>query len=106
MPTLTKPTAVFTMTESDILAMIAAQGEAPPDLLTRHRAKLYQLPTVARRVYPRENLVRKNEITLTEVVETVFYHFDPDNRHGVARGLGMEYEDMMLLLAGFILAIE
>lgn len=91
------------MTESDILAMIKSQGESGADARERLRAKILALYQAAVAVYPRGNLTCKTPPSIDEVVETVLYHYDADNRRAVAAKLGMDYETMITLLCGYIL---
>jgi hypothetical protein len=77
----------------------------PADLREQLRAKLSMLPTAARAVYCRDNIANPDTPLIT-VVETVLYHFDIPNRKRVAAALKLSYDDMILLLAAFVLGYE
>ncbi len=98
-----EPTKVTRMTPAQAAALSA--GEHPADMRERLRAALSRLPQAARGVYDRENL-RTPGLQFIEVVETVLYAFDGDNRRKVAAALGMDYREMCLLLVGYVLGCE
>lgn len=99
---LPKPVETFTLSHEDIMAMLQATGESGADARERLRAKLLELHAAAMRVYRRANLDQPN-VLLTDVVETVLYHYDATNRRAVARELGMDYDALIILLCGYIL---
>lgn len=99
---LPEPVKALTLSHADVMTLIAAQGESGADARERLRAKLLELHAAALRVYRRANLDQPN-VLLTDVVETVLYHYDATNRRAVARELGMDYDALIILLCGYIL---
>jgi hypothetical protein len=79
--------------------------EHPADIRERYRTKLAMLPTAARSVYAREN-ISDPDTNMIEIVETVLYYFDVGNRRRVAEALNTTYEDLMIILCGFVLGYE
>ncbi len=97
-----KPTEITWMTQEQLLVICAESGEHPAEMRERLRETLDSLCQAARGVYDRENLCAP-DLQLIEVVETVLYSFDVDNRRKVAAALGMDYREMCLLLVGYVL---
>jgi hypothetical protein len=47
--------------------------------------------------------VHDDDLPVLQVIETVLYSFDGNNQRKVAAALGLEYQEMRLLLIGYVL---
>lgn len=98
------PTPDLSAEINDVIRM--TQTEAPPDLLTRLRRVLaYEIAPAACRVYI-NFLLASDAPPADNAVMAVFYYFDRGNRERVAALMGMTYNELMYLLAGYELGKE
>jgi len=97
------PEAVKTekLIQAEIAAMIAAQGQSGADLRAAMCAKLEAIPALVRSIRP--YAYGRTDPELYTAVADVLYNFDQGNRSRVAVALGMDYDDLITLLCGYVL---
>jgi len=95
----------FILTQEELDALLPHHAHIPADVRESMRVKLQQFPIAARHVYNREG-IRSPETPLINVIETVLYHFDENNRERVADALEMNYDEFVLFLVGYVLGHE
>ena len=102
MITLPEAQRTIILTQEEWDALFPQHSQIPADVRDSMRVKLAQLPIAARHVYNRES-IQNPDTPLVEVIETVLYHFDENNRERVADALEMGYDEFVILCVGYIL---